>query len=122
MMREALRLARRGREGASPNPLVGAVVVRHGTIVGRGWHRRCGGPHAEIAALDESGKQARGSDLYVTLEPCGHQGRTPPCADAIVEAGVGRVFYAITDSNPQTRGRGPRKLRRLGANPATSGN
>lgn len=114
MMREALRLARRGREGASPNPLVGAVVVRHGTIVGRGWHRRCGGPHAEIAALDESGKQARGSDLYVTLEPCGHQGRTPPCADAIVEAGVGRVFYAITDPNPQTRGRGPRKLRRLG--------
>ena len=114
-MRRALALARRGRVGTSPNPMVGAVVVRRGKIVGEGYHRRCGGPHAEVAALAAAGARAtQGADLYVTLEPCGHFGRTPPCARAIVEAGIVRVTYAAPDPNPATCGAGPRWLRRHG--------
>ena len=79
-MKEALRLARRGLGRTRPNPAVGAVLVKGGKIVGRGWHRKCGEPHAEAEALREAGRRARGADLYVTLEPCGHWGRTPPCA------------------------------------------
>ena len=112
-MRLALRLARRGLQGASPNPLVGAVIVRGGRVIGHGYHRRCGGPHAEIAALRDA-SDPRGADVYVTLEPCGHHGRTPPCATALVDAGVARVFYAVRDPNPLTRGRGPGRLRRAG--------
>ena len=113
-MRRAFDLARRGLEGVSPNPLVGAVIVRSGKIIAEGFHRRCGGAHAEIEALRRAGAAARGADLYVTLEPCGHHGRTPPCSDAILAAGVRRVVYAATDPNPATRGVGPRSLRRSG--------
>jgi diaminohydroxyphosphoribosylaminopyrimidine deaminase / 5-amino-6-(5-phosphoribosylamino)uracil reductase len=113
-MREALRLAERGRNGVSPNPMVGAVVARGGSIVGQGYHHHCGGAHAEVEALREAGRRARGADLYVTLEPCAHQGRTPPCTDAILRAGAARVIFAATDPNPATHGRGPKILRQNG--------
>src|SRR5207248_3070002 len=98
-MRRALTLAERGRGGVEPNPLVGAVVVREGQVVGEGWHQRYGGPHAEVYALDGAGEQARGATLYVTLEPCCHQGKTPPCTEAVLRAGVGRVVAAMRDPN-----------------------
>jgi diaminohydroxyphosphoribosylaminopyrimidine deaminase/5-amino-6-(5-phosphoribosylamino)uracil reductase len=113
-MRLALRLARRGLEGVSPNPLVGAVLARRGRVVGRGAHLRFGGPHAEVEALRAAGAAARGADLFVTLEPCAHHGKTPPCADLIARSGVRRVVYAARDPNPLTRGRGPRLLRAHG--------
>ncbi|HEX2046035.1 MAG TPA: bifunctional diaminohydroxyphosphoribosylaminopyrimidine deaminase/5-amino-6-(5-phosphoribosylamino)uracil reductase RibD, partial [Gaiellaceae bacterium] len=90
-LERALELAERGRGTTAPNPVVGAVVVRDGEIVGEGWHERPGGPHAEVVALEAAGARARGAALYVTLEPCAHRGRTPPCADAVVAAGVTRV-------------------------------
>jgi diaminohydroxyphosphoribosylaminopyrimidine deaminase/5-amino-6-(5-phosphoribosylamino)uracil reductase len=105
-MRRALALARRGEGTTSPNPMVGAVVVRAGKIVGEGYHRRAGGPHAEVLALKDAGSAARGADLYVTLEPCCHFGRTPPCVDAIAAAGVRRVFVGMQDPNPAISGRG----------------
>jgi len=110
-MREALDLARRGRALASPNPMVGAVVVRDGEVVGHGFHTYEGTRHAEIIALDQAGERARGADVYVTLEPCSHQGRTPPCADALIAAGVARVFVAMEDPNPLVAGAGLAKLR-----------
>jgi diaminohydroxyphosphoribosylaminopyrimidine deaminase/5-amino-6-(5-phosphoribosylamino)uracil reductase len=113
-MRRALALAERGRYSTSPNPMVGAVLVRGGRVVGEGWHRRAGGPHAEIAALARAGARARGATLYVTLEPCSHEGRTGPCAEAIVRAGVARVFAARRDPNPRVAGRGLRRLRAAG--------
>ena len=103
-MREALRLARKGVGRTSPNPAVGAVVVRSGRVVGRGFHRAAGLPHAEIEALREAGSAARGADLYVTLEPCDHRGRTGPCTEAILEAGIARVAYAMEDPNPMVSG------------------
>jgi len=109
-MREALDLARQGRALASPNPMVGAVVVRDDEVVGRGFHTYAGLRHAEIIALAEAGERARGATLYLNLEPCSHQGRTPPCADAIVAAGVARVVAPIEDPNPLVAGRGFRKL------------
>ena len=112
-MRLALRLARRGLQGVSPNPLVGAVIVKRGQIIGQGYHRRCGGRHAEIAALRDAsraGCDPRGADVYVTLEPCGHHGRTPPCSTALIDAGMARVFYAAPDPNPLTHDRGLRRL------------
>jgi diaminohydroxyphosphoribosylaminopyrimidine deaminase/5-amino-6-(5-phosphoribosylamino)uracil reductase len=108
----ALALARRARP--SPNPPVGAVVVRDGRIVGRGFHPGAGRPHAEVLALDEAGAQARGADLYVSLEPCNHHGRTPPCTAAILRAGVRRVFFGVEDPNPRVPGGGARFLRRNG--------
>jgi diaminohydroxyphosphoribosylaminopyrimidine deaminase/5-amino-6-(5-phosphoribosylamino)uracil reductase len=102
----ALRLAARGTGWVSPNPMVGAVVVKDGRVVGRGYHRRAGLPHAEVEALRAAGEAARGADLYVTLEPCNHQGRTPPCTQAILEAGVERVIIATRDPNPQVSGGG----------------
>jgi len=111
-MRRALALARRGLGRTSPNPAVGAVLVRGGRVIGEGWHRRAGEPHAEILAL--RGANARGATLYVTLEPCCTHGRTPPCTDAIIAAGVRRVVVAATDPNPKHRGRGLRLLRRAG--------
>jgi diaminohydroxyphosphoribosylaminopyrimidine deaminase / 5-amino-6-(5-phosphoribosylamino)uracil reductase len=105
-MKLALRLAVKGAGWVSPNPMVGAVVVKDGQIVGRGYHRRAGLPHAEIEALQAAGAAARGADLYVTLEPCNHQGRTPPCTQAILTAGVRRVIIACLDPNPQVTGGG----------------
>ena len=112
-MRLALALARRGLESVSPNPMVGAVLVRGGRVIGSGWHRRFGGPHAEVEALGSLGN-ARGSDLYVTLEPCAHHGKTPPCSDAIRAAGVRRVVLGARDPNPVTAGKGPKHLQAAG--------
>ena len=111
-MRRALELARRGAGQTSPNPVVGAVVVQAGKIIGEGWHQRAGAAHAEINAL--RGTDARRATLYVTLEPCCTHGRTPPCTDAIVAAGIRRVVVAATDPNPRHRGRGLKVLRQAG--------
>lgn len=113
-MDRAFELAERGRYTVSPNPMVGAVIVKNGRVVGEGWHRRAGGPHAEVAALKKAGARARGADLYVTLEPCVHHGRTPPCTDALVAAGVRRVVFASRDPDPRVSGSGARALRRAG--------
>ena len=113
-MREALDLARRGRALASPNPMVGAVLARDGKIVGRGFHTYAGLHHAEILALEQAGAAARGAELYINLEPCSHQGRTPPCVEALIRAGVSRVVAAMEDPNPAVRGEGFRKLRQAG--------
>jgi diaminohydroxyphosphoribosylaminopyrimidine deaminase/5-amino-6-(5-phosphoribosylamino)uracil reductase len=111
----ALRLAARGRGTASPNPMVGALVVRSGRIVGRGFHRRPGLPHAEILALNQAGKRARGATLYVTLEPCCHLAkRTAPCVPAVIDSGVRRVVIAMNDPNPSVNGKGVAALRRAG--------
>ncbi len=113
-MARALALAERGRGLCSPNPMVGAVVVSEGRLVGEGFHARAGGPHAEAEALRQAGDRARGATLYVTLEPCNHQGRTPPCVDAILRAGIRRVVVAAGDPNPRVRGGGTRALREAG--------
>jgi len=113
-MRRALALAARGKCTTQPNPRVGCVLVRDGVIVGEGWHQRAGEPHAEVHALRMAGDRARGADAYVTLEPCAHHGRTPPCADALVRAGVGRVFAAVGDPFEQVAGAGFAKLRAAG--------
>lgn len=113
-MRRAVALAERALGRTSPNPAVGAVVVRGGRVVGEGWTRPVGGPHAEIVALRRAGTRARGATLYVTLEPCSHHGRTPPCADAVIAAGIARVVVAVGDPNPRVRGRGLRALQRAG--------
>jgi diaminohydroxyphosphoribosylaminopyrimidine deaminase/5-amino-6-(5-phosphoribosylamino)uracil reductase len=113
-MREALRLAERGVGRTSPNPAVGAVVARGGRWIGRGYHRRAGGAHAEVFALRQAGVRARGATLYVTLEPCCHFGRTPPCVDAVLASGVSRVVVGSLDPNPRVRGRGVARLRRAG--------
>lgn len=105
-MRRALKLARRGRFTASPNPCVGCVIVRNGVIISEGWHKKAGTDHAEAAALRNIGGRAEGATVYVTLEPCSHYGRTPPCAKALVKAGVRRVVAAVTDINPKVSGRG----------------
>jgi diaminohydroxyphosphoribosylaminopyrimidine deaminase / 5-amino-6-(5-phosphoribosylamino)uracil reductase len=112
-MRRALALAERGRRTASPNPLVGCVLVRDGAAVGEGWHERAGEPHAEVHALRAAGEDARGATAYVTLEPCAHTGRTGPCADALVAAGVARVVVALADPNPVAAG-GAARLRAAG--------
>ncbi len=109
-MRRALALAERGRGYVAPNPLVGAVLVKDGRVVGEGWHARYGAPHAEIVAMTGAGAEARGATLYVTLEPCNHTGQTPPCTEAILRAGISRVVYAIADPNPVASG-GARRLR-----------
>jgi diaminohydroxyphosphoribosylaminopyrimidine deaminase/5-amino-6-(5-phosphoribosylamino)uracil reductase len=113
-MREALDLARKGRSLASPNPLVGAILVRDGEIVGRGFHTYAGLHHAEIIALAQAGGKARGATLYLNLEPCSHQGRTPPCVDALIQAGVARVVAPVTDPNPLVAGQGFARLREAG--------
>ncbi len=111
---EALELAARGRGATSPNPMVGAVLVRDGRVVGRGYHRCPGSAHAERVALDEAGTAARGATLYTNMEPCAHHGRTPPCADALVDAGVARVVASLTDPDPRVNGRGFERLRAAG--------
>jgi diaminohydroxyphosphoribosylaminopyrimidine deaminase/5-amino-6-(5-phosphoribosylamino)uracil reductase len=113
-MTRALELAARGMNTATPNPRVGCVLVRNGEIFGEGWHEKAGAPHAEANALRLAGEDARGATAYVTLEPCSHYGRTPPCADALIAAGIGRVIAAMEDPNPQVAGDGIAKLRAAG--------
>src|SRR5690242_3995339 len=113
-MQLALSLGRRGLGRTWPNPAVGAVVVKDGVIVGRGWTQPGGRPHAETEALKRAGKEAKGATLYVTLEPCSHQGKTPPCVDAIARAGIARVVSAVEDPNPEVAGKGHERLRAKG--------
>lgn len=113
-MAEALRLAAQGMNTTRPNPRVGCVLVKAGVCVGRGWHQRAGESHAEVHALRQAGKQAQGATAYVTLEPCSHQGKTPPCANALIEAGVTRVVAAMQDPNPLVAGRGLQALQAAG--------
>jgi diaminohydroxyphosphoribosylaminopyrimidine deaminase / 5-amino-6-(5-phosphoribosylamino)uracil reductase len=113
-MRRALELAEKARGRTSPNPMVGAVVVRRGKIVGEGYHSQAGHPHAEVEALRRAGDKAKSADLYVNLEPCCHFGRTPPCTDAIIQAGIKRVFVGMKDPNPQVSGKGLRRLKAKG--------
>jgi len=113
-MQAALRLARRGEGLTRPNPPVGAILVKNGRKIGQGWHKKAGGPHAEILALRQAGSAARNATLYVTLEPCSTTGRTPPCTRAILRAGLSRVVVAMVDPNPRHAGRGLRQLRRGG--------
>jgi diaminohydroxyphosphoribosylaminopyrimidine deaminase/5-amino-6-(5-phosphoribosylamino)uracil reductase len=113
-MQLALALGRRGLGHTWPNPAVGAVIVKNGVILGRGWTQAGGRPHAETEALKRAGRAARGATLYVTLEPCSHQGKTPPCADAIIRAGIARVVSALEDPNPEVAGKGHAKLRDSG--------
>lgn len=113
-MRRALELAERGRGAVEPNPLVGAVIVRDGALVGEGWHERFGEAHAEVRALAAAGAAARGATLYVTLEPCCHHGKTPPCTEAVLRAGIGRVVAAMADPFPAVSGRGAALLRAAG--------
>lgn len=113
-MARALKLAQRGRFTTHPNPNVGCVIVNHGEIVGEGFHYRAGEPHAEVHALRMAGEKAKGATAYVTLEPCSHHGRTPPCCDALIAAGVSRVVAAMQDPNPQVAGRGLHRLKQAG--------
>ena len=114
MMARALRLAERGLFTTQPNPRVGCVIARDGEIVGEGWHRRAGEAHAEVFALRAAGERARGATAYVTLEPCSHHGRTPPCADALIKAGVARLVFASEDPNPKVAGAGIHRMREAG--------
>jgi diaminohydroxyphosphoribosylaminopyrimidine deaminase/5-amino-6-(5-phosphoribosylamino)uracil reductase len=113
-MARALQLAARGLYTAHPNPRVGCVIVAHDEVIGEGWHERTGGPHAEVVALAQAGPQAAGATAYVTLEPCCHHGRTPPCTEALVRAGVTRVVFGAHDPNPRVAGGGERQLREAG--------
>src|SRR5712672_4874309 len=113
-MQLALTLGQRGQGRTWPNPAVGAVVVKDGIVVGRGWTQPGGRPHAEVEALRRAGEAARGATLYATLEPCSHHGKTPPCADAIIAAGITRVVSALEDPNPEIAGEGHARLRAHG--------
>lgn len=119
MMARALRLAERGAYTTKPNPMVGCVIARGGEVVGEGWHRRQGEPHAEVLALEAAGEGARGATAYVTLEPCAHAGHTGPCADALVAAGVSRVVAAMRDPFPQVDGKGFERLQAAGIETAS---
>src|SRR5439155_10665058 len=103
-LQRALELAERGRGTTYPNPIVGAVVVRDGVVVGEGWHERKGGAHAEVVALEAAGERARGATLYVTMEPCAHHGSTPPCTEAVITAGIVKVVAGSRDRNPEAAG------------------
>jgi diaminohydroxyphosphoribosylaminopyrimidine deaminase/5-amino-6-(5-phosphoribosylamino)uracil reductase len=121
MMDLARRLAERGRNTVAPNPLVGAVIARDGNVLSEGWHAMAGGDHAEIVALDGAGRAARGATLYVTLEPCNHFGRTPPCVEAILRSGISRVVVGQLDPNPKMQGRSVEILREAGVEVEVSG-
>ena len=118
-MAKALQLAQRGLYTTTPNPRVGCVIVRDGTVVGEGWHERAGAPHAEVNALQAAGERARGATAYVTLEPCHHHGRTPPCDEALIAAGIKRVVAAMRDPDPRTAGQGTERILRAGIEVAT---
>jgi len=113
-MERALQIARRAQGLTSPNPLVGSVIVKKGKIIAEGWHKICGGDHAEVTAIKKAGHHAKGAMLYLTLEPCFHYGRTPPCVDLIIHSGIKKVVVAMKDPNPLTNGKSLRKLRRHG--------
>ncbi len=113
-MRRALELAAQGQGAVEPNPMVGCVIARGAEILGEGWHRRFGGPHAEVEALKLAGQRARDATLYVTLEPCCHHGKTPPCTQAVLAAGIARVVAAMPDPFPQVAGSGLAELRAAG--------
>lgn len=113
-MKTALQLAERGRYTVSPNPMVGCVIVNHGEVVGEGYHIQAGGPHAEIMALQQAGQKAEGATAYVTLEPCCHYGRTPPCTNALIESGIKKVYIASRDPNPLVAGKGLEQLKDAG--------
>ncbi|MFA6320864.1 MAG: bifunctional diaminohydroxyphosphoribosylaminopyrimidine deaminase/5-amino-6-(5-phosphoribosylamino)uracil reductase RibD [Candidatus Omnitrophota bacterium] len=113
-MRLALSLARRAEGLTNPNPAVGAVIVKNGKVVGKGYHKRCGLPHAEVNAIKDAGAKAKDATLYVTLEPCDHFGRTPPCTEAVIAAGIKKVIVAMKDPNPITNGKGLKKLKQHG--------
>ena len=113
-MQRAIELASLAQGRTSPNPLVGAVIVKDGKIIGEGYHKKAGTPHAEIHALTAAGSASRGATLYVSLEPCCHHGRTPPCTEAIIEAGIKRVVIATLDPNPKVAGGGLQKLQEAG--------
>ncbi len=113
-MKIACGLARKGKGYTSPNPMVGAVLVKKGRIIAKGWHRRYGGPHAEVTVISRAGRQAKGAKLYVTLEPCFHFGKTPPCVDAIIKSGIREVVIGMKDPNPLTNGKSIAKLKRRG--------
>lgn len=114
MMARALILAKRGQYTCMPNPVVGCVIAKNGIIVGEGWHHKVGGPHAEVNALARAGEKSRGATAYVTLEPCSHYGRTPPCVTALITAGITRVVYGMTDPNPKVYGQGLNILQQAG--------
>src|SRR6476469_5205765 len=114
MMARALRLAERGAFTTKPNPMVGCVIAKEDDVVGEGWHQRAGGPHAEVLALQAAGDAARGATAYVTLEPCSHVGKTGPCADALIAAGIARVIGAMRDPNPLVHGAGFERLQAAG--------
>lgn len=113
-MEKAIELAKLGEGKVNPNPLVGAVVVKNGKIIGEGWHKKYGDSHAEVYALEMAGKEAEGADLYVTLEPCSHYGKTPPCAKKIIDSGIKRCFVSILDPNPLVSGNGIKYLKEAG--------
>lgn len=115
-MSRALELAAYGKYSAKPNPCVGCIIVSEGDIIGEGWHKKAGEPHAEVHALKQASAEANGSTVYVTLEPCSHHGRTPPCADTLIDAGVSRVVIAMQDPNPLVAGEGVARLREAGIN------
>ena len=113
-MRMAIELAKKGAGGVNPNPMVGAVVVKNGEVIGRGYHKFFGGPHAEVYALEDAGKEAEGATIYVTLEPCSHYGKTPPCAKKIIDMGIKKCFIGSSDPNPKVAGKGVAMLKEAG--------
>jgi len=113
-MRRALELAGKAAGRTSPNPMVGAVIVKNGRVIAEGYHKKAGRPHGEIEALRKAGKRARGAQMFVNLEPCCHQGRTPPCTDAMIESGLKEVYVGMRDPNPRVAGKGIRRLKQAG--------
>ena len=113
-MRMAIELAKKGAGAVNPNPMVGAVVVKNGEVIGEGYHKFFGGPHAEVYALEDAGKEAEGAAIYVTLEPCSHYGKTPPCAKKIIDMGIKKCFIGSSDPNPKVAGKGVAMLKEAG--------
>ena len=113
-MRMAIELAKKGAGAVNPNPMVGAVVVKNGKVIGEGYHKLFGGPHAEVYALEDAGKEAEGAEIYVTLEPCSHYGKTPPCAKKIIDMGIKKCFIGSSDPNPKVAGKGVAMLKEAG--------